>query len=148
MRNDVKHWHELTTKCDRCHRFLNTHSRASVGKSKPTVELDGRMKALLNTTTYTILWKVIINCAVLRSIRSCWRFTSDAVRIIKEQQKRTLIMSEPRSESLATIYEGARSLIMDPQSRSFSNALPSLDVEIKTMVISDSGRYYNKNMHK
>ncbi len=57
--------------CDLCHRFLTAHSRTSVGKSKPTVALDGRMKALLNTTRSTISWKVIVDCAAPHSIRSC-----------------------------------------------------------------------------
>ncbi len=66
----------------------------------------------------------------------------------REQQNGTLTTSAPRSENLATIYEEARSLIMDPQSRSSSNALARLDVGINTMVISESGRYHNDNMHK
>ena len=37
---------------------------------------------------------------------------------------------------------------VDPPSRSCSNALASLDVGIKTMVISESGRYHNDNMHR
>jgi hypothetical protein len=53
-----------------------------------------------------------------------------------------------KSESLATIFKGARSLNVDPPSRSCSNALASLDVGIKTMVISESGRYHNNNMHR
>ena len=39
-------------------------------------------------------------------------------------------------------------MIMDPQSCSCSNTLTSLDVGIKAMGISESGRYYNNDMHK
>jgi hypothetical protein len=66
----------------------------------------------------------------------------------KKTTERNVDNERAKSESLATIYEGARSLNVDPQSCSCCNALASLDVGIKTMVISESGRYHNDNMHK
>ncbi len=66
----------------------------------------------------------------------------------KKTTERNVDNERAKRESLATIYEEARSLNVDPPSRSCSNALASLDVGIKTMVISESGRYHNDNMHR
>jgi uncharacterized membrane protein YgaE (UPF0421/DUF939 family) len=106
------------------------------------------MKALLNTARSTILWKVTVKLRGATFNQELLKVHQQRRQKNKKATERNVGNERAKSESLATIYKGARSLNMDPQSRSCSNALATLDVGIKTMVISESNRYHNNNMHK